>query len=271
MTVARARRGNVRGLWPGTEARPVALVRPPRRAAERRRYEELMSGLWEEFLPCSPAEYLALEEIVLLELRRMKLQEALMAPFDPEDDAGLKRMGGLCKCETEVTAKLERKWKRLQELQASRGQRRGLALEAALLGPQLEAARERLRAGATAPAQRALLVEVLDMMGSSEEAARLARALLSGEADEHGTPARSGESDDDGGPASAPRVLPGPPWNPWHGVAPEQLAAWNDELIEQERARLLSRLERLDAARGAAACATNVGESEEAQARDVAS
>lgn len=226
-----------------------------------------MSGLWEEFLPCSPAEYLALEEIVVLELRRVKLQEALMAPFDAEDEAGLKRVTGLCKCETEVMSKLERKWRRLQELQESRGRRRGLALEAALLGPQVEAARERLRAGAGALAQRALVAELVDMAGSPEEAARLTRALPGGGRDAEGTAAGGGESEYEGGGASVPRVLPGPPWNPWHGVAPEQLAAWNDELIEQERERLLRRLERLEATGGG----DNGGGAHEEGAQDVPS
>lgn len=251
MTETSARIGGARELWPVSGARPVPLMRPPRRKEDRRRYEELMSGLWEEFLPCSPAEYLALEEIVVLELRRVKLQEALMAPFDAEDEASMKRVAGLCKCETEVMAKLEKRWKRLQELQESRERRRGLALEAALLGPQVEAARERLRAGAGALVQRALVAELVDMAGSPEEAARVVRALAGGDREVEGTAPGGGESEYERYGASVPRVLPGPPWNPWHGVAPEQLAAWNDELIEQERERLLRRLECLEARGGA--------------------
>lgn len=241
-----------RGLWPGVEARPVALVRPPRRAAERRRYEELMTGLWEEFLPCSPSEYLTLEEIVVLELRRMRLQEALMAPFDADDDAAVRRVGALSKYETEVSAKLEKRWARLRELQDTRAARRGLCLEAALLGSRLDATRERLRAEAAGPAQRAALAQLLDLVASSEELAQLARAALGGEEDDRGTAARGAESEEGQELASGPpQVLPGPPWNPWHGVPAEQLHAWNDELIEQERARLLRELERLDGERSA--------------------
>ena len=226
-----------------------ATLRPPADTAERERYDELLLSLYEEFLPCSRAEWLVVEEIAALELRRIRVQEALTRDMDLANKDDVERLSVLSRCETDLLSKLDKRWKRLGELQDSRGQRRGLALEAALVRRQVEAMRRRMRDSALALAERALSREMTDFALSATKGTTGVEELLetsapSGDPVAHDAPSEHERADPELPPL--PEVLPGPPWNPWHGIPREQLEVWNDELIEREKARLRRELEQLE-------------------------
>ena len=214
----------------------TATIKPPEDPEQRNLYDQLLGDLYEELLPCGPVEWTTLEAIVCLELRRIRIQEALGAEFDFTDEADLKRLGLLSRYETDTINKLEKQWKRLRELQSQRAQRGSLDL-----------------------AERALSRELADLSLPPEQAARVTAQMLGPVVKRRpsGTPAdppgsifasRTEDEDDDLGPCSVPDVLPGPPWDPWRGVPREQLEAWNDELIERKKTHLRRELEALEGA-----------------------
>ena len=237
----------------------TATIRPPEDAGQRNLYDQLLGDLYEELLPCGPVEWTTLEAIVGLELRRIRIQEALGAEFDFTDEADLKRLGLLSRYETDTINKLEKQWKRLRELQSQRAQRRGLSLESALIQHELEAHQQRAQHGSLDLAERALSRELADLSLPPEQAARVTVQMLGPVVKRRpsGSPAEppgsifgsdAEDEDDDLGPCSVPEVLPGPPWDPWRGVPREQLEAWNDELIERKKTRLRRELEALEGA-----------------------
>jgi hypothetical protein len=270
----------------------AAALKPPEDAQERELYEGLLTDLAEEFLPCGRAEALVLEEIVVLELRRIKIQEAQMGEL-ALDEQGLKRTLLISRYETETLNKLEKKRKLLNELQTTRAQRRGLALESALVQRQVETMKQQLGEDAGAIARRSLGRELHDLMDLAPEAADEAAAALlgsptpfgvptprqraaggtgggfrpfaapgpalpsspfGGDADPFGDrrdacPTRDREEGSDE-PGAVPALIPGPVWDPWRGASPEQLEAWNDELIERRKAQLRAELEELEQAQG---------------------
>jgi hypothetical protein len=227
----------------------TAAMRPPEDPETRALYDQLLLDLSEEFLPCTRAEWLVLEQIVLLEIRRIKIQDALARVEDFSDEA-LKRLQLLSRYETDILNKLEKCHKKLQELQAGRAQRRGVALEAALVQRVRARMESQLRDRCQVLAERALGRELADLGATPEEAREAARAIL-GSGSFRNPPLSGSEPDPLQAPDSDhPSGLPGPPWNPWRDATPEQLEEWNDQLIEQEKQRLREELRRLEAATG---------------------
>jgi hypothetical protein len=252
----------------------TATLKPPADLQERELYESLLCDFVLEFLPCGRVEGLALEEIVVLELRRIKIQEAQMGDLEL-DEAGLKRTLLLSRYETETLNKLDKKRKLLAELQAMRAQRRGLALESALVQEQVAAAKRQLGEDAAAIARRSLGRELHDLVGLAPQAADQTAAVMmapsSSSAPASGRTVGGGgfrsfasprlpsasplsPADADGTDAAAmipapklPYMIPGPVWNPWRGASPEQLEAWNDELLEYRKAQLRAELAELEA------------------------
>ena len=251
-------------------------MKPPSDSQERDLYKCLLTELAEEFLPCGRAECLALEEIVVLELRRIKIQEAQMGDLEL-DEASLKRILLLSRYETDTLNKLDKKRKLLNELQSTRAQRRGLALESALVQHQVAAMKQQTGQEAGLIARRALGREMHDLMGLAPEVADEAAARLlalpsasgssgprrgagaafqpfavPGTASVSPAPWADGQAapaaDSDARPAARTRLIPGSPWDPWRDAQPEQLEAWNDELIERKKAALREELAELEQA-----------------------
>jgi hypothetical protein len=227
----------------------TAALRPPQEPDQRALYDQLLLDLSEEFLPCTRAEWLLLEQIVLLEMRRIRIQDALADIVDFGDES-LKRLQLLSRYETDTLNKIEKCHKKLRELQDGRGQRRGVALEAALVQRVRTRMEGQLRDRCQTLAERALGRELADIAASPEETRDAARAVL--RSGSFRNPALSGSESELPPPPGIddehPTGLPGPPWNPWRDASPEELEAWNDRLIEQEKDRLRQELARLESA-----------------------
>jgi hypothetical protein len=227
----------------------TAALQPPEDPDACALYEQLLLDLAEEFLPCTRAEWLQLEQIVVLEMRRIRIQDTLTQVEDFSDDA-LKRLQLLSRYETDILNKLEKCHKKLRELQDGRGQRRGVALEAALVQRVRGRMEGQLRDRCQTLAERSLGRELADLAASPEEARDAAHAVLA--SGSFRNEPLSGSEPDVLAPIEVdeehPSGLPGPPWNPWRDATPEELEAWNDRLIEREKQRLRHELQRLEAA-----------------------
>lgn len=227
----------------------TAALRAPEDPETRALYDQLLFDLSEEFLPCTRAEWLLLEQVVLLEIRRIRIQDALAAVEDFTDES-LKRIQLLSRYETDILNKIDKCHRKLRELQDGRAQRRGVALEAALVQRVRARMEGQLRDRCQALAERALGHQLADLAATPEQAREATRAILGSGSFRNG-PLSGSEPDDSQATdidSGHPTGLPGPPWNPWRDATPEQLEEWNDQLIEQEKDRLRNELQRLESA-----------------------
>jgi hypothetical protein len=228
----------------------TASIRPPDDPVDRQLFDDILSVTYQEFLPCGPAEMLAIEEIAALECRRIRIQETLLAAFDFADEAALKRLQLLSRYETDTLNKLDKKRKYLHELQAGRAQRRSLALEAALVADRLQSLRATARQQARVMADRALSREMVDLALQPDQQETARRAVLGSGSFRNDSPADTGAA---GAPVfepveGVPDRLPGPPWDPWRGASVQQLDEWNERLIQHRIEKLRQEIADLEGA-----------------------
>jgi hypothetical protein len=228
----------------------TATIRPPQDPTDRQLFDDILALTYHEFLPCGPAEMLAIEEITVLEFRRIRIQEALLGAFDFADEAALKRLQLLSRYETDTLNKLDKKRKYLHELQSGRAQRRSLAIEAALIADRLQSLRGTARQQARVMADRALSREMVDLALQPDQVETARRAVLGSGSfrneapgDAHASDALVLES-----VAGVPDKLPGPPWDPWRGASVQQLDEWNDRLIQHRIQKLREEVAELEGA-----------------------
>lgn len=229
-----------------------STLKHPQDPEEREEFDQLLAQLYDEFLPCTPAECLCLETIVLLQFRRIRLQQAFLKPADMTSDEGLKRSTLLSRLETDTLNKLEKQTKLLRDLQSTRAERRGVALEAALIQQERRKLEQQMRRAHFSQAVRALNRELADLALTPPQAAQVQAKLLDVPEQGRGTlPQLEGLDQQDSAAEAAdlpsiPEVLPGPPWDPWRGASPEQLQTWNEKVVALRKDRLRTQLDQLD-------------------------
>ena len=229
-----------------------STLKHPQDPEEREEFDQLLAQLYDEFLPCTPAECLCLETLVLLQLRRIRLQQAFLKPAEVTSEEGLKRSTLLSRLETDTLNKLEKQTKLLRDLQSTRAERRGLALEAALVQQERRKLEQQMRKAHFSQAVRALNRELADLALAPSQAGQVQAQLLGVPEQGRGAlPQLELLDEQDSATETAdllpiPEVLPGPPWDPWRGASPEQLRTWNDKVVACRKARLRTQLEQLD-------------------------
>jgi hypothetical protein len=205
----------------------------------------------EEFLPCGEAEFLVVEELVVLDLRRIRIQEALMSDFDPIDEGGLKRLQLLSRYETDTLNKIDKRRKYLHELQSGRARRRSLVVESNLVRGEVVAIRENQRDQAHALAERAIARELIDLAAPEEQARETLTSVVGS-----GSFRNNAYNVDDSrlGYPEHPGLMAGSPWDPWRGIAEEHLQELQRDLVEGQKADLRRRLADLEITEPAASC-----------------